>query len=239
MNKGQWRVQRGRFAGLDTATTARGMAAIEEEEGESHNAAISGGRTAVRRAINLGNKGFLRAHSARARRREQAGAVVLAGPVSCSRSPRRGRSLRSRRMRSAGRTSTRRPVARIRRLRRNPGQSRSPFGLIHWFPEGSISETVSRCQTAKIGPRSGSGVPCPPVPGRHSNTACRPRPADAADRRGQDTGGPGHGRRRDAPLASVTGSSGPRPATRAASRPSRPGCGSCYRQSSPGSTYHR
>jgi len=43
---------RGRFASLDTATTARGMAAIEED-GEDQGTAISAGRTTDRRAISV------------------------------------------------------------------------------------------------------------------------------------------------------------------------------------------
>jgi hypothetical protein len=44
---------RGRFASLDTAAPARGMAAIEEDGGESGHGEISAGGTAVRRAISV------------------------------------------------------------------------------------------------------------------------------------------------------------------------------------------
>ena len=47
----QGQAARGRFASLDTAATARGLAAIEEDGGEP-GAAIRAGRTAVRRAIS-------------------------------------------------------------------------------------------------------------------------------------------------------------------------------------------
>ena len=47
----QGRAARGRFASLDTAATARGIAAIEEEGG-GPGRAISAGRTAARRAIS-------------------------------------------------------------------------------------------------------------------------------------------------------------------------------------------